>query len=151
MTWAQQPYVPPRRNTTLRTVLIILGVVLVLCCTGAGFAGYTLFRNVQAATGPVRDAADTFITNLETGNVQSAHEQLCAETKGRFPLSEFTTGMQTQPKVRSHRINGVFVNTSNGVQTGTVNASLTLDTGFVDEHVFRLVPEDGWKVCGQPY
>jgi hypothetical protein len=31
-------------------------------------------------------------------------------------------------------------------------AELSLDTGFVDQHTFRLVKEDGrWKICGQPF
>jgi hypothetical protein len=60
--------------------------------------------------------------------------------------------VETQPRIRSHTINGVSVNTTNGVSSATVNARLTLDTGFVDQHVFSLVEEAGdWRVCGQPY
>jgi hypothetical protein len=39
-----------------------------------------------------------------------------------------------------------------GRVSGTVTTRLTLDTGFVDQHMFMLLKEDGqWKVCGQPY
>jgi hypothetical protein len=146
------PLAPPRRGVATRTVLIIVGIVAVLCCGGIAGGGFLLYHGLRAATGPARDAADTFVTDLEGGDVDGAYRLLCTATRRQYPLSAFRSGVETQPKISSHTINGVFVNTTNGVSSATVNARLILDTGLVDQHVFSLVEEAGdWRVCGQPY
>jgi hypothetical protein len=146
------PDQPPRPRRTLRVVLIVVGGVLVLCCAGAIGGGFLLFRTVQKSTGPVRDAADGFITNLESGDRAGAYGRLCASTQASFSQDAFATGLDRQPKVRSHSIDGTNVSNVNGHESGVVTARLTLDTGFVDRHSFAMVLENGnWKVCGQPY
>ncbi|WP_238013135.1 DUF4878 domain-containing protein [Dactylosporangium sp. AC04546] len=143
---------PPRRNRTLRTVLIVVGALLAVCCVGGGVGGYLLFRNVKDAIGPVRVAAEAFVTQLEAGNTDAAYDSLCEGTRRQYTRDAFAAGVSKQPKIRSHTIQGVFVNTNNGRTTGTVTMQLTLDTGFTDQHTFVLQKEsDTWKVCGQPY
>jgi hypothetical protein len=147
-----QPPAPPKQRHTLRTVLIIVGVVLALCCGGAVVGGFFIFRTVQQATGPARTTTDTFVTDLESGDSAAAYDRLCASTQRVFTREAFAQGLNQQPKVRSHQIDGVNVSNVNGQVSGTVTARLTLETGFVDKHTFTLVKEDGrWKVCGQPY
>jgi hypothetical protein len=147
-----QPPAPPKPRHTLRIVLIVVGVVLVLCCGGAIVGGFFLFRTVQTATAPARAAADAFITDLESGNRAGAYDRLCSSTQRQFTRDAFAQGIDRQPKVRSHAIDGVNVSNINGQVSGTVSTRLTMDTGFVDRHNFVLVKEDGqWKVCGQPY
>jgi hypothetical protein len=136
----------------VRTVLIVVGVVLVLCCGGAVVGGFFLFRTVQEATGPAREATDAFITDLESGDRAAAYDLLCASTQRQFTRDAFAQGLDQQPKVRSHKIDWVNVSNFNGRVSATVTTQLTLDTGFVDQHNFALVKENGqWKVCGQPY
>ncbi|MGE6955144.1 DUF4878 domain-containing protein, partial [Staphylococcus capitis] len=114
--------------------------------------GYFLFRGVQQATGPARQATDEFVADLESGNVDGAYGRLCASTRSTFTRKAFGQGLNGQPKIRSHEIVGVNVSNFNGRLSATATAKLTLDTGFVDQHTFRLVQEDGqWKVCGQPF
>ncbi|GGM29753.1 DUF4878 domain-containing protein [Dactylosporangium sucinum] len=143
----------PQRSRTLRTVLIVVGVVLAVCCVGAGVGGYFLFRNVKDAVGPTRDAAEAFVQYLEAGNTDAAYDSLCADTRGAYTREAFAAGVAKQPKIKDHAVQGVFVNTgSNGRTTGTVTMRLTLDTGFTDQHTFVLLKENGtWRVCGQPY
>ncbi|MEV4641012.1 hypothetical protein AB0J80_27090 [Actinoplanes sp. NPDC049548] len=133
-------------------MLIVVGVVSVLLCAGGLTGGYFFFRAVQKATGPARQAADGFVTDLESGNAGAAYGRLCADTRRDFTRDEFVQGLNGQPRIRSHRIVGVSVSDSNGRVSALVTAELKLDTGFVDQHRFPLVKEDGqWKMCGQPF
>ncbi|MFC5003102.1 DUF4878 domain-containing protein [Dactylosporangium cerinum] len=143
---------PPRRQRPWKTILITLGIVLVLCCGGAIFGGYRLFKSVENATEPARTAAETFVTNLENGDVDAAYGLLCKPTQAKFTLDAFKDGVSKQPKIQSHTFGGVNVMNYNGKVSATVALVLTADTGFTERHVFPLVKEDDqWRVCGQPY
>ncbi|MFG2045063.1 hypothetical protein [Dactylosporangium sp. NPDC048998] len=151
MAYGYQVPQPPRRRT-LRTVLIVVGVVVVLCCGVLGVGGYFLFKSVTEATGPAKQAAEAFVGDLESGDVDAAYELLCSGTRGKYTSEAFADGVAKQPKIRSHTVRGVNVGNYNGRTTATVSMGLTLDSGFTDQHTFPLVQEDGaWKVCGQPY
>ncbi|MFC4149839.1 DUF4878 domain-containing protein [Micromonospora mangrovi] len=151
MTHPYQVPPPPKRHT-LRTVLIVTGVVAVLCCGGAGIGGFFLFKGVKGATDPAQQAAESFVSDLEAGDADAAYDLLCSGTRGQYARDAFGQGIAKQPKIRSHEVDGVNVSNVNGRTSATVNMALTLDSGFTDQHVFRLVKEDGaWKVCGQPY
>jgi hypothetical protein len=144
--------VPARRRNTTRIVLLVVGGVLALCCMG-GVGAFALFRSVQGATGPVRDAATAFIADLASGYYEHAYGQLCADTRTRFTPEQFRQGVQARGAIRGYSITNVSVFNRNGrATTGTVTANLRYDSGFTDRHSFPLVKEDGaWRVCGQPY
>ncbi|WP_327001555.1 DUF4878 domain-containing protein [Dactylosporangium sp. NBC_01737] len=143
---------PPRQRSPWKTILIVLGVVLVLCCAGAGFGGYRLFKGVQEATEPARTAAETFVTNLENGDTDAAYGLLCKATQSNYTVQAFKDGVAKQPKIRSHSFGGVNVMNYNGKTSATVTLILTDDSGFTNRHTFPLVKDDGqWRVCGQPY
>jgi hypothetical protein len=143
---------PPRPSHSLRTVLIVVGAVLVVCCTGGVIGGVFLFHGVTKATAPARDAADTFVTDLETGNTTGAYDLLCSSTRGAFPPATFAAGVQGEQKITSHKISGVNVTSGTGGTTGVVSMKLTMQNGFTDQHAFPMRKEDGaWKVCGAPY
>ncbi|MCM0674932.1 DUF4878 domain-containing protein [Micromonospora phytophila] len=151
MTHPYQVPQPPKRRT-LRIVLIVVGVVVVLCCGGAGVGGFFLRKGVKGATDPARQAAESFVSDLEAGDADVAYGLLCSDTRGRFTRDVFVQGVAKQPKIRGHKVNGVNVSSVNGRTSATVSMALTLDSGFTDQHIFPLVQEDGaWKVCGQPY
>ncbi|MEU2663161.1 hypothetical protein [Micromonospora sp. NPDC007220] len=151
MTHPYQVPQPPKRRT-LRTVLIVVGVVVVLCCGGAGIGGFFLFKGVKGATDPARQAAESFVSHLEAGDPDAAYELLCGDTRGGYTREAFAQGVAQQPRIHSHKVNGVNVSSVNGRTSATVNMALTLGSGFTNQHTFRLVKEDGaWKVCGQPY
>jgi Domain of unknown function (DUF4878) len=146
------PPPPPPKSNTLRTVLIIVGVVLALCCVGGVIGGVFLFKGVKTAVGPVQDAADEFVGDLERGDTTAAYDLLCQDTRNAFPRIQFAQGVSTQPMIKSHHIDGASIRNFNGKTTATVTASLTMATGFVDQHTFPMVKEnDRWKVCGNPY
>lgn len=133
-------------------MLIVVAIVLVLCCVGGVTGGYALFRQVQKSTAPVRQITDDFVTDLESGNAGAAYGRLCADTRSRFTREAFDHGLDGKPKIRSHEFARVNVSNVNGRVSATATVALTLDTGFVDQHTFTLVEEDGqWKVCGQPF
>ncbi|GGN99570.1 hypothetical protein GCM10010112_93520 [Actinoplanes lobatus] len=145
----RQPVPPPSR--TLRTVVIVVSVVLVLCsCVAAG--GYFFISGIRQATGPASEAVEEFVADLESGDADAAYGRLCASTASNFTRQEFAQGISGQPAIRSHEIVGVNVSNVNGRVSATVTANLALDSGFVDRHTFTLVQQDGqWKVCGQPF
>jgi hypothetical protein len=143
---------PPKQQRPWKTVLIVLGVVLVLCCGGVGFAGYRFFKSVQGATEPARAAAEAFVGDLESGNVDGAYALLCKPTQAKYTLDAFKDGVSKQPKISRHSFGGVNVMNYNGKVSATVTLALTFDTSFTENHVFALVKEDDqWRVCGQPY
>ncbi|MFC4149012.1 hypothetical protein ACFO0M_22385 [Micromonospora mangrovi] len=128
-------------------MLIVVGVVVVLCCGGAGIGGFFLYKGIKSATASAQQAAESFVSDLEADDADAAYGLLCSDTRGRYTRDTFTQGIAKQPKIRGHEINGV-----NGRTSATVNMGLTPDSGSTDRHVFVLVKEDGsWKVCGQPY
>jgi Domain of unknown function (DUF4878) len=146
-----QPLRPSRRRT-LKIVLITVGVVFVLCCGGAITGGVLLFRSAAGSIRAVRTETSNFVTDLEISNYADAYARLCAGTRANFTEDRFREGVQAQPHIRSHRITTVNVSNVNGHVTGLATVQFTQDSGFVDQHVFTLVKEDGaWKVCGQPY
>jgi hypothetical protein len=107
---------------------------------------------VSKATGPARDAADQFVTDLQNGDTSGAYDLLCSGTRGAFSPDDFAQGVAGQPKIVSHRLNGVRVSSGSGPTTAVVTMKLTMQSGFVDQHNFPLLKEDGnWKVCGGPY
>jgi len=143
---------PPRRPRRLRTILIVVGVVAFLCCAGAVIGGVTLFRSANSANNAVRDATESFVTDLQSGDYAGAYGQLCADTRTAFSQSQFSQGVQSQPRITSHNLTGSSVSNVNGRVSAQVAMDLTLDSGFVERHIFVLVKEGGvWKVCGQPY
>jgi len=142
---------PPKRHT-LRLVLIIVGVVVVLCCAGAGIAGFFAYKGVKTATDPAQRTAESFVSDLESDNADAAYGLLCTQTRGSYTRDAFDQGLAKQPKIRSHKVNGVNVANINGRTSARVTMALTEDSGFTDQHTFTLVKENGgWKVCGQPY
>jgi uncharacterized protein DUF4878 len=103
-------------------------------------------------TGPGRDAADTFVTDLQNGDATGAYGLLCSRTRTAFAPDQFAGGVQGQPKIVSHKVAGVNVTTTAGGTTAVVTMKLTMQNGFADQHTFPMVKEDGaWKVCGSPY
>jgi hypothetical protein len=143
---------PPKKSNTLRTVLIVVGIVAVLCCGGLIGGGFWLASTVKNAIGPAQDAAVAFVQDLERDDAGSAYGKLCPATRSRFDREGFVAGVSAQPRIVRHEVTGVNVNSNNGVTTATVTMALTQEGGFVDQHTFRMVTEDGtWYVCGNPY
>jgi hypothetical protein len=145
------PPPPPKKNTT-RTVLIVVGIVLALCCCGVAVGGFTLFRNVKSAVGPVQDTADNFIGHLEAGETSTAYTSLCPQARSQFTPAQFDAVVASRPKIISHKIVGAFVNTTNGHTSATADAELKYADGSSETHTFDIV-KDGtaWMVCGNPY
>jgi hypothetical protein len=147
-----QPAPPPRKSHTLRIVLIVVGAALVVCCAGGIVGGVYLFRGVVKATGPALDVTDEFVTDLEKGDTSGAYDLLCDSTRGAFTPDAFARGVTSQSTIVSHKADGVNMTSGTGGSSAVVTMKLTMQNGFVDQHTFPLVKEDGrWKVCGGPY
>ena len=91
--WQPMPPPPPQKSNTLRIVLIVVGSVLALCCIGGVVGGVVLFKGVKTAIGPVQDATDEFITDLEKGDTTAAYALLCRDTRSAYPQATFADVM----------------------------------------------------------
>jgi Domain of unknown function (DUF4878) len=141
----------PRRTSTTKIVLIVVGSILTLCCIGGGVAAYVGFRTVSGAVGPPREATEAFIRDLQSGDVASAYGKLCASTRAAVTQEQFS-GMISNRRPSAFEVVGTNVSNVNGKVSATVTANLTYPDGFTDRHVFQLRKEgDAWKVCGDPY
>jgi hypothetical protein len=147
-----EPLVVPRRSHTLRTVLIVVGVVAVLCCGGAITGGVVLFKSIQTATGPARTSVETFLDRLEAGQADAAYQSLCTATREQFTVEQFTQIVDARPKPQGYSIVSTNVANFNGRVSASVDATLRYADGSSDTHRFQLVKESGtWRICGQPY
>ena len=130
----------------------MVGIVLAALLVACGIGGYFLFRAVANATGPARDAAVAFVSDLETGNDAAAYDLLCGDTQGSLSRDAFSQGVAAQPKLASHKVVSTSVNNDNGTVSATVGMDLTDVSGATGQHTFTMVKEGGaWKVCGSPY
>lgn len=133
-------------------MLIIVGIVALLCCGGAGVGGYFLFKGVANAVVPARNSVDTFLDHLQAGETDAAYGELCGQARAQFSQQQFAALVDNRPRIAKHSITSTMVNTMNGRESATVGASLTYTDGSTDSHTFDLVKESGaWLVCGQPY
>jgi hypothetical protein len=140
---------PPRR---LRSALLLIGGVVVVCVVGvAGLAAWNL-QHVTRTAGPVRQAAEEFLGEVASGDRVGAYDRLCAETRARWSREEFVRRLAVPPTIVGYRVVDVSVATRPGEPDGTVTAELTRATGVVDRRVLAVVRDDGqWRVCGDPF
>jgi len=139
----------PRRNT--RTVLIVVGSVLAVCCALAIGLGVFAVRTFNNTAGPARAATEAFLVDWRDGNTAAAYEKLCASVRERTTQEQLATTM-TARRPTSYEITRVDVQTVNGQLGAAVTADLTFAGGLTEPRTFRLRREgDAWKICGNPY
>ncbi|MEU8315335.1 MULTISPECIES: hypothetical protein [unclassified Micromonospora] len=142
----QQPPVPPKKSK--RTLFIVLGVVLALCCSGGVFGGFLLFRVVKDATGPARSAAETFAEAIVDRDYPAAYRQLCTRVRERFSEEEFAQQRASQPEFTGYAITGINVSNNNGLVSGSTTIRFTPEVGNKVTQEFPMVKEDGeWRIC----
>jgi hypothetical protein len=143
------PPPPQPRKRRWPLILAIVLVALLLCCGGAGYGIYRFFANVSA---PARDAANSFVEQLERGDIDAAYSSLCGPTKEAYSRAEFDDYLATQQKITGHSTTGFDVQSSGGQSTATVTMRLTYADGSTRQHVFELLKEGStYRVCGDPY
>ncbi|MGC5021675.1 DUF4878 domain-containing protein [Micromonospora sp. DT47] len=149
MTYQPIP-VPPRNNSrTLRTVLIVVGAVLAVCCVGGVVGGFFLYSTVKEAVGPARDATTSYLDAVRAGDHQRAYDLLCRQNREETSLADFARRQETQPRLADYEIGGLNVTNTNGRTRGTATVRMTTETGAETTQVFTLVKEDGaWRICG---
>ncbi|MEU5673690.1 hypothetical protein ABZ749_25710 [Micromonospora sp. NPDC047753] len=139
----------PRPNRTLRTVLIVVGALLTVCCVIGTCVGLWLYRSVKDTVEPVRGAATAYLDDVRAGNYAGAYGRLCDRVRDTMPQEDFARIQSAQLKITSYEITGVNVNNYNGRVTGTVQVEVVqAATGARFTQGVALVKEDGeWRVC----
>ena len=144
---AYQPaMVPPKKSK--RTLFIVLGVVLAICCSGGVLGGFFLFRVVQEATGPARSTAQTYAEAIVDRNNPPAYGQLCPRERDRVSEADFTRQQSSQPEFTGYEITGLNVSNNNGRVSGSTTIRFTPAVGTNVTQSFPMVKEDGeWRIC----
>ncbi|MFE0528330.1 nuclear transport factor 2 family protein [Micromonospora parva] len=149
MTYEPMMVPGPRSNRTLRTVLIVVGALLAVCCVVGTCVGLWLYRSVKDSVEPARVATTAFLDDVQAGNYPGAYGQLCDRVRDTMTQEDFARIQGAQLKVRSYEITGVNVSNYNGRVTATAHVEAVQEvTGAQFSQVMTLVKEDGeWRVC----
>ncbi|MEH1016498.1 hypothetical protein V6U90_25760 [Micromonospora sp. CPCC 206060] len=149
----EQPWIRPARPVRrLRVAGAVTALAALMLCVGAAGVGTFSFQSVWRASGPVRDTADGFLREVVAGDVDTAYERLCADTRERWSALGFAAWVRTPPVLTRHEIVDVSVATRAGRPHGTVRVRLTRAAGPVQDRQVPVVREDGrWRVCGDPF
>ncbi|PGH42411.1 hypothetical protein GA0070622_1770 [Micromonospora sediminicola] len=138
--------VPPKKSR--RTLFIVLGVVLALCCSGGVVGGFVLYRVAQDATGPARATVDTFAGAIVARDYPAAYRLFCADVRDRLGEADFARQQSAQPELTGYEIVGLNVTNNNGRVRGSANVRFTPRDGVAVNQVLPLVKEDGdWRIC----
>ncbi|SCE83907.1 hypothetical protein GA0074695_1513 [Micromonospora viridifaciens] len=148
MTYQPAMLPPPRKSNTARTVLIVVGAVLALCCVGGTIAGFFLYNAVKEATGPARSTVDTFAGALVARDYPTAYGQLCGPVRNRVSQDDFVRQQSAQPALTGYEIVGLNVMNNNGRVRGSASVRFTPQSGTTVTQAYTLVKEDGdWRIC----
>jgi len=124
-----------------RTGLIIAVVILLLLVIGGGIAGY-LYLNRSTST-PVQ-TLDTYCSSLQSGDYQSAYNQLSSSLQGSFTESQFANAESDKNSKTSS-----CTHTSPMISGNSATATLMLGYGSVasESASVTLIQESGtWKI-----
>ncbi|WCN84041.1 Rv0361 family membrane protein [Micromonospora sp. LH3U1] len=149
MTYEPMMVPSPKANRTTRTVLIVVGALLALCCTIAVCVGFWLYRTVQDNAEPARAAAVAYVDDMRAGNYPAAYGRLCGEVRETMTQEDFARIQAAQLKISSYEITGVNVSNYNGRITASVTVEMVQSaTGARLTQRMALVKRDGeWLVC----
>ncbi|MEH0931212.1 Rv0361 family membrane protein [Micromonospora sp. CPCC 205558] len=139
----------PRPNQALRTVLIVVGALLAVCCVVGACVGLWLYRSVKDSVEPARAAATAFLDDVQTGNHPGAYGRLCDRVRDTMTQEDFARAQAAQLKISSYEITNVDVKNYNGRLTATATVEAVQETtGAQFSQALALVKEDGeWRVC----
>ncbi|GIF96415.1 Rv0361 family membrane protein [Catellatospora citrea] len=140
---------PPKPKSPVRKILIICAIVLVLCCGGAGVAGFFAWRGITTALGPPRDAAVAYADDLVAGDYAGAYANLCRRTRELTSEQQYVAEQSARPRISGYSVAGVNVQQHNSTVSGVVTLELTrADDGSQYVLGIPLLKEDGqWRVC----
>jgi len=124
---------------------ILAAVVAGLCCIGGVIGGVRLLGAARSAVGDARAAADAYLRDVQSGDVNGAYDRLCASTRSHMSRDAFVAA--TRP-LRSYEITAVHVTEANGRTSAMVSTHLTLTDGTVTNQILPLIKEGGaWRIC----
>jgi hypothetical protein len=138
------------RHRPGRRVAILLGVVVLVF---AAVGGWLVLGGVGSETGAARTVADTFVSDLESGNFAGAYGLLSSDTQATVTQVEFAQSIEVQPRhVRSHKVDGVNPSAVHPRPYVVVFVRITFTDGSVSPRDILLVPQAGhWRERGVPF
>ncbi|MEU9741399.1 hypothetical protein AB0E12_19690 [Micromonospora chersina] len=140
--------VPPKNPRTRRTVLVVVGVVLSLCCLGGLIGGSVLWNLAREARGPAHDSVDTFAGAMVARDFPTAYGQLCSRMRNQQSQADFVRQQSERFTSTGYEIVGVNVTNRNGRVGAQADVRWLLPDGASGTQVLTLVKEDGdWRIC----
>jgi len=143
------PAPPVKRGNNTRTILIVVGSVLALCCILGVIGGVFFFRTLSESMEPAQGAATAYVDDLMAGNYSSAYGRMCDKVHQRVSEAEYTRIQSAQLKIRSYKIVGTNIRTVNATTTATVSMRMVqAETGMeFTQGIFLLKERGQWRVC----
>ncbi len=136
---AQPPAKKRRGWLWLLLGIPLLGLLAVGGCTAL------LVTSVR----PTIDTTNTFIANVDDGDLRSAYDSLCEPMKARYGYEDWASGVAADlgGEITGYRFTQASVTTGGGEQNATVSGTIDVD-GIARDVTFDLVKEgDDWRVC----
>ncbi|HZM80107.1 MAG TPA: hypothetical protein VFC19_30605 [Candidatus Limnocylindrales bacterium] len=143
------PAPPVKRGNNTRTILIVVGVVLGLCCVLGVIGGVFFFRTVGGEMEPVRSAATAYVDDVMAGNYSGAYARMCDKVHRRISEADYTRTQSAQLKIKSYQVVGTNIRTINSTTTATVSMRMVqAETGLeYTQGIFLLKERGQWWVC----
>jgi hypothetical protein len=142
------PAAPPAKRNNVKIILIVVAAIVALCCIGAAIGGFFIFRGVNDALAPPRDAAAGYAQDIKDSDYAGAYDRLCDNVKSQLTEGEFARAIADEFPIDDFEVTGTNVETVNGVSNATVTMRITPPSGEEFTHTFPLVKEDGdWRIC----
>jgi hypothetical protein len=145
-------YRPKRRQSSNKTLFIILGVVggvlllVVLGCVGLLYLGFSTFSKFPNPTAE----ADVFLNDLKTGQVDAAYARTTRVFKTAQTAQQFQNLVKQYPALTtqtSRAYTGFNVYTGTGGSRANLHVMVTAGSGNSLSFTLVFTQEDGqWKV-----
>ncbi len=144
----QQPQ--PKKRSVVKIVIISAVAVVVLCGGTVATGLYFIYRTVDNATQPMRDAASGYLNDVRAANYETAYGRLCGRVRDQYSQAEFVAAVSAKP-LNGYKIVGFNVANRNGLADGDVTIERTNTDGTRERHIIPMVKEgETWRVCGDP-
>lgn len=117
-----------------------------------GFAAAINAYNLHQANGPMRDATNTFLRQIESGEYDVAYDSMCASARPDVGRAEFASRVGGPPTLADHQILATSLTTfKHGGPRYEVRVRLRYSDTSSQTRTIRVI-QDGrtWQVCGYP-
>jgi len=128
--------------------VVMATAVLVVFGTGAAMNAY----RIHQANGPMRDATNTFLRQIESGEYDAAYDSMCARAWQDDGRADFASRVGGRPTLADHQILATSLTTfrHHGPRYEVRVRLRYSDTSSQTLTIPVIQEGRTWKVCGYP-